>query len=191
MNQNGPVVWDDEGVVGNSESGDLPVFVVRGWSGQVGVRNRSAVSTVVLETGQLIKSSLMSVAIAHRDNQGCRIDIWSHRPQDPLELKHWAPTNTMLAWLQNGPGRGLGAKKFNRMAEKIGLDILEGRRPWGTGRLVVDDHEIDLEIMEFDETYWAGVAYLDHVHVTIASVGVPLAGLELRRTAIGDIQTTS
>jgi hypothetical protein len=94
----------------------------------------------------------------------------------------------MLAWLRDGPGRGLSAKRFNRLAEETGLDIVEGRRPWGTGRLVVDDHEIDVDVMQFDDTYWAGVAYLDDVHITIASVGVPLAGLKLQRAAISDIE---
>lgn len=178
---------DENGPVEDAHPDPIPVFVVEGWDGSVGVSNSSWISTPVPGTGLPAEDCVMSMAIAHHDERGRRIEIWSHRPRERSELKQWASTNTMLAWLRNGPGRELGARKFNRLAEELQAEIVEWRKPWAEASVLVDDQPVGFDLMTFDDTHWTAVGYLDDVHITIASVGVPIAGLVLRRTPVGDI----
>jgi hypothetical protein len=168
----------------------LPVFAVSGWSGSVGVGRVSRTSMAELATGRIVDGPLTSVAIGHRDEQGHQIEICSHRPADRPELKRWAPVNTMLAWLRNREGGKLSARKFNRLADDLQADIAEGRRPWVVAQVPVDDQGVEFEVMRFDDTFWAAVGYLDDLHITIASAGVPIAGLALERTTVRDIEQT-
>ncbi|HZQ86963.1 MAG TPA: hypothetical protein VFA83_19105 [Acidimicrobiales bacterium] len=159
----------------------LPVFRVVDWAGPWSMASGGA-ALAMSSDGAVVRRTEMSRSVGHRDpaDRSRSITVTSHRPENPAELRDWAPTNMLIAAARSGLPADATPAQHNRRFNRLRRDAATGKIPWTQATLRVDAVPVEFDVMTAGE-FWSGVAFLPDVYVTIDSRRVPVGEVALTR----------
>jgi hypothetical protein len=155
---------------------ELPTFRVEGWPESPKVDVTGALGWFS-ETGARTEI-VMSKTSSHRRDDGAWIDVVSHRPDDPAELKRWVPRNMLIRAAKREVGPNASARKHNTTVNRLHRAADNGEIPWTRARVSVDGRDVAFEVMEYSEG-WAAFAEVGDVVITMDAHRVERDGVRL------------